>query len=122
MDNYNLGEKQQQFAEIIWDNQPMTTRQATELCEEALGWKRTTTYTMLKGLCDRGIFQNRDGTVVACMSREDFKAAQGRAFVEEQFDGSLPRFLAAFTRRRKLKDSEIEELKKLIREHEEEEV
>lgn len=119
MHTYQLGEKQQQFADIIWDNAPVSSRALAELCAGALGWKRTTTYTMLKGLCDKGIFENRGGTVVSLMSREDFAAAQGKEFLCESFGGSLPRFLTAFTRKNKLSDSDVAELQKLIDEYRE---
>ncbi len=114
-----LGEKQQLFADIIWEHQPIGSRALTEICEEKLGWKRTTTYTMLKGLCEKGIFENQNGTVVALMSKEDFGTAQGKALLKENFGGSLPKFLAAFTRRNKLSHKEIAELQKLIDEHKE---
>ncbi len=114
-----LGKKQKVFADIIWEHQPIGSRALTEICEKKLGWKRTTTYTMLKGLCEKGIFENQNGTVVALMSKEDFGATQGKELVAENFGGSLPKFLAAFTRRNKLSDKDIAELQKLINEHKE---
>ena len=119
MEQYKLGEMQQKFADIIWDNQPIGSRALTELCTLALGWKRTTTYTMLKGLCDKGIFKNEKGTVIALMTKEDFAAAQGEQFLSDTFGGSLPQFLAAFTRRNKLSQKEIGEIQSLINEHKE---
>lgn len=121
MKQYKLGEMEQKFADIIWSNAPVSSRELTKLCEEAFGWKRTTTYTMLKRLCDRKLFANENGTVSALMAKEDFQAAQGEQFLNETFDGSLPRFLVAFSRRKKLSSQEITELKKLIDEYDEEE-
>lgn len=120
MEPYKLGDMEGKLAQLIWEHQPVSTRELTALCEEAFAWKRTTTYTMLRRLCDRGIFENRGGQVVALMSREEFQGAQGEQFVEETFGGSLPLFLTAFARRRKLSRQEIDQLKQLIDEYEEE--
>ena len=114
MAEYKLGEIETIFADIIWDNEPLTSRRLTELAEERLNWKRTTTYTILKRLCERGLFQNNGGTVPSLVSREEFSARQSEQFVEETFNGSLPAFLAAFGSRKKLSDSEIDELQKVI--------
>ena len=114
MAEYKLGEIETIFADIIWDNEPVSSRRLTELAEKRLNWKRTTTYTILKRLCDRGLFQNEGGTVTSLISREEFYACQSEQFVEETFQGSLPAFLAAFGSRKKLSDSEIDELQKII--------
>ena len=119
MEKYKLGEMEQKFADLIWENEPVSSRALTELCEKAFSWKRTTTYTMLKRLCEREIFQNDRGTVTSLMSKSEFGAAQGEQFLTETFDGSLPRFLAAFTRRKKLSEKEIKEIQKLIDDHRE---
>ena len=119
MEKYKLGEMEQKFADLIWENEPISSRALTELCEKAFSWKRTTTYTMLKRLCEREIFQNDSGTVTSLMSKSEFGAAQGEQFLTETFDGSLPRFLAAFTRRKKLSEKEIKEIQKLIDDHRE---
>lgn len=119
MDQYKLGEMEKKFADLIWNHAPIVTRALTELCQREFSWKRTTTYTMLGRLCERGIFQNRDGTVTALMTKAEFGAAQGEQFLSEAFDGSLPQFLAAFTRRKKLTDREIHEIQRLIDAHEE---
>ena len=119
MEKYKLGEMEQKFADLIWENEPISSRALTELCEKAFSWKRTTTYTMLKRLCERAIFQNERGTVTSLMSKSEFGAAQGEQFLTETFDGSLPRFLAAFTRRKKLSEKEIKEIQKLIDDHRE---
>ena len=119
MEKYKLGEMEQKFADLIWEHEPVSSRTLTELCEKAFSWKRTTTYTMLKRLCERKIFQNDSGTVTSLMSKSEFGAAQGEQFLTETFDGSLPRFLAAFTRRKKLSEKEIKEIQKLIDDHRE---
>lgn len=114
MAEYKLGEVESIFADIIWSNEPLSSRRLAELAEERLNWKRTTTYTILKRLCDRGLFQNAEGKVTSLVSKEEFYARQSEQFVEETFQGSLPAFLTAFGRRKKLSDAEIEELQKVI--------
>ena len=93
---YKLGEIETIFADIIWNHEPITTRRLPEMAEDRLNWKRTTTYTILKRLCDRELFRNEGGTVTSLVSREEFYARQSEMFVEETFHGSLPAFLAAF--------------------------
>ena len=114
MAEYRLGEVESIFADIIWTNEPLPSRRLAELAQEKLHWKRTTTYTVLKRLCDRGLFQNDGGTVTALVSKEEFYARQSEQFVEDTFQGSLPAFLAAFGSRKKLSESEIDELQKVI--------
>ena len=114
MAEYKLGEVESIFADIIWNNEPLTSRRLAELAEEKLNWKRTTTYTILKRLCDRGLFRNQNGTVTSLVSREEFCARRSEQFVEDTFQGSLPAFLAAFGSRRNLSDSEIDELQSII--------
>ena len=114
MAEYRLGEVESIFADIIWKNEPLTSRRLAELAEQRLSWKRTTTYTILKRLCNRGLFQNQEGTVTSLLSREEFYARQSEQFVEDTFQGSLPAFLAAFGSRKKLSDAEIDELQKVI--------
>jgi len=92
MEQYKLGEMEQKFADLIWANEPISSRTLTELCTEAFSWKRTTTYTMLKRLCERRIFQNDGGMVSALMSKNEFGAAQGEQFLNNTFDGSLRSF------------------------------
>ena len=114
MAEYKLGEIETIFADIIWDNEPISSRRLTELAEERLEWKRTTTYTVLKRLCDRELFQNKGGQVTSLVSRKEFYARKSEIFVDETFNGSLPAFLTAFGSRKKLSDSEIDELQKVI--------
>ena len=114
MADYKRGEVESVFADIIWSNEPLSSRRLAELAQERLNWKRTTTYTVLKRLCDRELFQNKDSIVTSLVSREEFYARQSEQFVEETFQGSLPACLAAFGSRKKLSDAEIEELQKVI--------
>lgn len=114
MEDYKLGVMETKFAELMWDNEPISSGELVKRCEKELTWKKSTTYTMLRRLIDRGIFQNKDGMVSSLISRQEFSALQSEKFVEETFGGSLPQFLAAFTMRKKLSDSEINELQKLI--------
>ena len=114
MAEYKLGEVESVFADIIWNNEPLSSRRLAELAEARLNWKRTTTYTILKRLCDRELFQNNNGTVTSRISREEFFARQSEQFVDDTFQGSLPAFLAAFGSRKKLSDQEIDELQKII--------
>ena len=120
MDPYRLGDMEQKFADLIWEKAPVGSGELAKLCEKVFAWKRTTTYTMLKRLCDRKLFANNSGVVEVLMTREEFQAAQGEQFINDKFGGSLPRFLTAISRRKKLGDREIAELKKLIDAYEEE--
>lgn len=117
MSNLKLGAVESRFADLIWTHAPVSSTQLVRLAEEALGWKKSTTYTVLRRLCGRGIFRNEGGTVTALLSREEYYAAQSEQFVEEAFSGSLPAFLAAFTTRKRLSDEEIIELQRLIDEN-----
>lgn len=109
-----LGEVEARFADIIWQNEPMHSRELAEAAEGELGWKKSTTYTILKRLCDRGLFQNQKGIVTSLVSKDEFHALQSEKFVDETFAGSLPAFLAAFSTRKKLSESEVEELQAII--------
>ena len=112
--DYRIGAIERQFAEIIWKNEPLGSGELVKLAEQEIGWKKSTTYTVLRRLCERGLFKNENGKVEACISREDFDAGRSIGFVEEEFEGSLPAFLAAFTARKKLSETEILQLQKLI--------
>lgn len=114
MEELRLGAVESHFADIIWANEPVSSGELVKICEKELEWKKSTTYTMLKRLCGRGLFQNNGGIVSSLMSKEEFGAAQGEKFVEETFHGSLPAFLAAFTKRRKLSKEEVEQIRKMI--------
>ena len=114
MIQYKLGPVEASFAAIIWDNEPLTSAELVKLCQEKLRWKKSTTYTVLRRLCQRGLFQNENGTVTSLVGREDFAARQSREFVDEAFGGSLPKFLAAFSGGRGLTGEEAAQLQKLI--------
>ncbi len=117
MSELRLGAVESRFADIIWRHEPLHSRELVKLCEQELNWKRSTTYTVLRRLCDRGFFKNEDGIVSALMTRQEFYAMRSERFVDETFDGSLPAFLAAFTQRKKLTKKEIDELQRLIDEN-----
>lgn len=114
MSEYRLGAVETKFADLIWQNEPVSSSQLAKLAEETLTWKKSTTYTILKRFCDRGLFQNDGGTVTSLVSKAQFYAMQSEKFVEETFDGSLPAFVAAFGSRKKLSDDEVDQLKALI--------
>lgn len=114
MEDYKLGAMETKFAELMWDNEPIPSGELVKLCEKELSWKKSTTYTMLRRLCERKIFQNKNGVVSSRISKQEFQALQSEQFVEETFDGSLPHFLAAFATRKRLSENEINELQKLI--------
>ena len=109
-----LGEVQNRFAELIWENEPIGSGQLVKLCEKELGWKKPTTYTVLRKLCEKGLFQNENGIVTSVISREEFQFAKSEKVVEENYKGSLPAFFAAFTSRKKLSKEEIEEIQSMI--------
>ena len=115
MEEYTLGVIESKFADIVWANAPISTGNLIKLCEQELGWKRTTTYTVLKKFIERGIFDNQNSTVVALISRGDFYAKQSELYVERSFGGSLPGFIAAFTSKKKLSDKEIQEIETIIK-------
>ena len=120
MTDTGLGAMEARFADIIWENEPIASGELARLCVGELGWKRTTVYTVLKKLCTRGIFKNEGGVVSSVIGREDFYAQRGKTLVDEAFGGSLPAFLAAFTRSRRLSQRDIDELRRMIDEAEEE--
>lgn len=114
MPEMKLGEIEARFADLIWTNEPLHSRDLAKMAEAELGWKPSTSYTILRRLCDRGLFQNIKQTVTSLVSKEEFYAAQSEKFVEERFNGSLPAFLVAFGRRRKCSDEEVERMKQIL--------
>ena len=114
MGDMKLGVIESRFADIVWSHEPLSTAELIALCEKKLKWKRTTTYTVLKRLSERGLFQNDGGTVTSLISRDEFYSVQSERFVNETFDGSLPAFLTAFTARKNLTPGEVSEIRKLI--------
>lgn len=120
MAEYQMGAVESRFADIIWQNEPITAAELAKRSQETLHWKKTTSYTVLKRLCGKGLFRNDGGIVTSLVSREEFYARRTEQFVEETFDGSLPAFLAAFTARKKLRPEEVEELRRLVEDYGEE--
>lgn len=114
MKELKLGIVESQFAQIVWDHEPLSSGELVKLCEKQLQWKKSTTYTVLKKLCDRGLFENHEGTVTSLISKEEYDSLRSEAFVEDAFEGSLPAFIAAFTKRKALKKEEIQEIMEMI--------
>lgn len=114
MIHYTLGAVESHFADIVWAHAPLTTAELVKLCEAQLQWKRTTTYTVLKKLGERGFFHLEEGIVTALITREDYYAAQSEKFVSETFDGSLPAFFAAFTKRKGISQKELAEIRQML--------
>ena len=114
MDDLKLGSIEARFADLIWQHEPIGSGELVKLCQNELGWKKPTTYTVLRRLCERGLFQNETSVVTSRISREEFYARQSEKFVEETFAGSLPAFLAAFGSRKKLSEGEIDQLQRMI--------
>ena len=117
MNDYQMGAVESRFADIIWENEPISSTELTRRSEAALQWKKSTTYTVLKRLCDKGIFQNQGGTVTSLISRQEFYALQSEKFVDDTFDGSLPAFLAAFTSRKSLTAEEVALLRRMVEQY-----
>ncbi len=114
--DYGLGAVETQFAEIVWQHAPLGTGQLVALCQQSLNWKRTTTYTVLKKFTQRGMFRLENGIVTVLIPREEYYASKSQRFVEDTFDGSLPAFIAAFTRRKSLSQEEIAQIHRMIEE------
>ena len=114
MDETKLGAVEAQFADIIWENAPLSSGRLVKLCQEKLEWKKSTTYTVLKKLCARGLFQNTNGMVTPLVTRQDFYARQSQRFVEETFDGSLPAFIAAFAAGKKLSEQDVTDIRRML--------
>jgi len=114
MSDLRMGTAEARFADIIWEKEPVTSGQLAKIGLAEFNWKKTTSHTVLKRLCERGLFKNEGGTVTSLISREEYYARHSETYVEETFGGSLPAFLAAFGTRKQLSDQEVDELKKLI--------
>jgi len=119
MKEYKLAEIEERFAELIWQNELIGSGDLVKLCEKEMKWKKSTTYTVLKKLCEKGIFQNENAVVSCLITRDEYYAKQSIRFVEDTFGGSLPKFLTAFIGAKSLNKHQAEELKKLIDEHKE---
>ena len=120
MAEYKLAEAEAKFADLIWQHEPIASGELIKLSEKELSWKSTTSYTVLRRLCDRGIFQNENSTVTSLVGKEEFYGAKSAQFVEDTFGGSLPKFLASFMGRKKLSPKQIAEIQQLIDNYKEE--
>ena len=114
METPKIFESEYHFCLIMWEHEPVTTVELVKLCQEQLGWKRTTTYTVIKRLGERGVLKNEDGTITSLVSKENAQAREIDELVEEKFQGSLPAFIAAFTRRQDLSHAELDEVQRMI--------
>ena len=114
MDTPKIFESEYRFCLILWEREPVTTTELVALCQERLGWKRTTTYTVIKRLGERGVVRNDNGVVTALISREEAQVSEIDELMEKKFQGSLPAFLAAFARRQDLSPEEVEEIRRII--------
>ncbi len=112
--DFQLGTIETKFADIIWENEPISSSRLVTLCGEVFGWKKSTTYTVLSRLCNKGLFRNENGMVTSLVSGEEFHSAQSKQFVEDSFGGSLPAFLAAFMNGKKMTEKEVEEIQRMI--------
>ncbi len=120
MSIYQMGAIEARFADIVWQNEPITSSNLCKAAEKSFGWKKSTTYTVLKRLCEKGILKNENGNVTSVITKEEFYAHQSDRFVNENFGGSLPAFIAAFTAKNNLTREQIAELKEMIDKFEEE--
>ncbi|MDD2211654.1 MAG: BlaI/MecI/CopY family transcriptional regulator [Clostridia bacterium] len=116
MEKFKLYDAEYKFTSLIWDYEPINSTELVRLCADKLGWKKSTTYTVLKKLCDRGILQNQDAVVTALVKRKDVQKYESNAVIEKSFDGSLPKFLTSFLGSRKITAQEADELKQIIEE------
>lgn len=114
MDNMELGEVQLRFAELVWHYAPLPSGELVKICQRELNWKKPTTYTVLRKLCQRGFCQNQDTIVTALVPKEQVQVYQSEHFVDRVFDGSLPQFLTAFLDGRALSQEEAEEIRGII--------
>lgn len=109
-----LGAIQERFADIVWANEPVGSGELVKICEEELNWKKATTYTVLRKLCEKGLLKNENGVVSSLISKEDFYSAKSEQIIEESYEGSLPAFIAAFISRKNLTAKEADEIQKMI--------
>lgn len=109
-----IHEGEYRFCLILWEREPVTAVELVKLCQQRLGWKRTTTYTVIKRLGEKGVLKNDNGTITALVSKDEVQAYEIDALVEKTFEGSLPAFVAAFTRRQTLSEQELDEVQRMI--------
>ena len=114
MEKPKIFESEYRFCLILWENEPVTTVELVKLCQDQLGWKRTTTYTVIKRLAERGVLTNDNGTITALISKEDAQGYEIDELVEKKFEGSLPAFIAAFTKRQDMSEADLDEIQLMI--------
>ena len=114
MKDIELGAIQERFADIVWSNEPIASGDLVKVCEKELNWKKPTTYTVLRKLCEKGLLQNAEGIVSSLISKEEFYSAKSKQIVEDSYGGSLPAFIAAFTSHKKLSKKEVDEIQRMI--------
>ncbi|MBR5528055.1 MAG: BlaI/MecI/CopY family transcriptional regulator [Clostridia bacterium] len=114
MDFPKIHESEYRFCLIMWEHEPITAVQLVKLCHEQLGWKRTTTYTVIKRLAERGVLKNENGTVTSIVSKDQAQAYEINELVENKFEGSLPAFIAAFTKRQNVSEDDLDEIQQMI--------
>ena len=114
MKDFELGAIQERFADIVWEHEPIGSGELAKICERELNWKRPTTYTVLRKLCEKGLLQNKDGMVVSLVSREEFYSAKSEQIIEDSYKGSLPAFIAAFISKKNISAEEADEIQRMI--------
>ncbi len=114
MIDFELGAIQERFADIVWEHEPIPSGELAKVCEKELSWKRPTTYTVLRKLCEKGLLQNRDGIVTSLVPREEFYSAKSEQIIADSYKGSLPAFIAAFISKKKLSAEEADEIQRMI--------
>lgn len=114
METPKIFESEYRFCLILWEHEPVTASELVKLCQEQLGWKRTTTYTVIKRLSERGVLKNEDGTVTSLVSKDEVQASEIDELVEKKFEGSLPAFVAAFTKHQNISEEELDEVQRMI--------
>ena len=114
MTDMELGVVQERFADLVWANEPVASGELVKICEKELEWKKSTTYTVLRKLCEKGLFKNEDGKVTSLISKDEFYSAKSKQIVEDSYSGSLPAFIAAFISNKKLTAKEADEIQKMI--------
>lgn len=119
MEGIKLAEIESKFVELVWQSEPINSGELVLLCEKELNWKKSTTYTVLRRLCQKGVLKNEDAIVTSLIKKEEYYAIQSEQFVEDTFQGSLPQFLAAFMSRKKLSPKQIAQIQKMIEDYQE---
>lgn len=116
MNTPKIFESEYRFCLILWEHEPITSRELSEICAKELGWSKTTTYTVIKRLSERGVLKNENTIVTSIVSKEEAQVSELDELMDKKFQGSLPAFLAAFTKQQKLTEQQLEEIKRIINE------